>query len=94
MRPAGRVAELGSLDRFDDAMKDDEYIVGDHHFWIHFWCGLVFGAGIGVWISSALFDSRWAFIGSSAAIALVVAFCCGRWGDPIWHRLLELLQRY
>jgi hypothetical protein len=72
-------------------MKQDDYIVGPHHFWIHFWCGLVFGAGIGAWISSELFDSTLAFIAVTAVIALVVAYCCGRWGDPVWQRIIQVL---
>lgn len=30
--------------------KQDDYVAGPHHYWTHFWCGLVFGAGIGTWI--------------------------------------------
>jgi hypothetical protein len=66
-------------------LKRDDYILGGHYFWIHFWCGLIFGAGLGAWISSELCDSRRAFIALTAAIALVVALCCGRWGDSAWE---------
>jgi hypothetical protein len=71
-------------------MKRDDYILGGHHFWIHFWCGLVFGAGLGAWIGWDLFDSRWAFIGLTAASALMIAFCCGRWGDSAWDFLMRI----
>jgi hypothetical protein len=70
-------------------MKSDDYILGGHSFWIHFVFGLVLGGGIGAWISWGLFSSWWAFAGLTAAIALVVAFCCGRWGDSAWEWIVE-----
>jgi hypothetical protein len=66
-------------------MKRDDYISGPHHCWVHFWCGLIFGAGIGAWLSSKLFDTWPPFVALTAAIALVVALCCGRWGDAAWE---------
>jgi hypothetical protein len=71
-------------------MKSDNYILGSHYFWIHFWCGLVFGTGLGAGISWELFDVSWTFAISTAAIALTVAFCCGRWGDSAWHFLMQI----
>jgi hypothetical protein len=71
-------------------MKRDDYIAGGHHLWVHFWCGLVFGVIIGDRISSGLFDSRWACITSTAATGLVVALCCGRWGDSAWEWIGKL----
>jgi hypothetical protein len=72
-------------------VKHEEYIAGGHHFWIHFWCGLVVGVGLGAWISSGAFDSKWAVVGSTAAIALVTAYSCGRWGDRMWHRIIQAI---
>jgi hypothetical protein len=71
-------------------MKRDDYIAGGHHFWVHFWCGLVVGAGLGAWISSGLFDSGRARIAMSVTMALVIAFCCGRWGDRAWEWIVGL----
>jgi hypothetical protein len=71
-------------------MKKDDYVSGAHHYWVHFWCGLVFGAGLGAGISWDLFDSRGAFIASTAGIALVVAICCGRWGDSAWEWIAQI----
>ena len=72
-------------------MKSDDYILRSHHFWIHFCCGLIFGAGLGAWISWGLFDDWWSFIALTAAVALVIAFCCDRWGDGAWEWIVERL---
>jgi hypothetical protein len=74
-------------------MNDDEYISGPHHFWIHFWCGLVVGALIGGAWSWRLFDSVALSLLSTVAIALAIAYCCGRWGDSAWRVLIEFLGR-
>jgi hypothetical protein len=79
-----------AYDLWDLCMKKDDYILGGHHFWVHFWCGLIFGAGLGAWVSSGLFEGRLAFTAATAAIALVVALCCGRWGDSAWETILRL----
>ena len=69
-------------------MRREDYIVGGHHFWIHFWLGLVLGTGLGLWLGVGIFDSQPAIIASTVAIALVIAYVCGRWGDPIWNWVL------
>ena len=70
-------------------MSDDDYSDGKN-FWIHFWCGLVIGAGVGVWISSGIFENGLAILGLAAAIALLFALCAGKWGDPFWYWFLDL----
>ena len=71
--------------------KHDEYISGPHDSRIYFFCGLVFGAVVSTWISVTIFESA-AFILTSAAFgALVIAFCCARWGDSAWYWLIEHL---
>jgi hypothetical protein len=72
-------------------MNKDEYVAGPHHFWTHFWCGIVFGSGVGAWISSGLFNNWLPFVASTIAIGLIVAFCCGRRGDSAWEFLLYFL---
>jgi hypothetical protein len=74
-----------------DTIGTNRMALGRHHVWIHFSCGLVFGACVGAWISWNMLDSRWGFIVLTASTALVVAFCCGRWGDSAWEWLLERL---
>jgi hypothetical protein len=71
-------------------MKSDEYMLGGHHFWVHFWCGLVFGGGFGAWMFYGLFDNWAANVGLTALIALVFALCCGRWGDAAWEMIGRL----
>jgi hypothetical protein len=73
-------------------MNRDEYIAGRHNFWVHFGCGLVVGPALGAWLFSGTFDSDWALIASTAAIAVVVAFSCGYWGDPAWHRIAKIFR--
>jgi len=65
-------------------MKGDDYTRG-RHFWTHFWCGLIVGGVLGARISWGLFDNRLAFVGCTAAIALVLAAAVGFWGDPLWR---------
>ena len=73
-------------------MKEHEdYISGKSHFWIHFWCGLVFGGAIGTWISRTIFDSTSVIVIGAGITAVVIAFCCGRWGDAAWERLIRFL---
>ena len=64
-----------------EKLKHDDYIAGPHHFWIHFWCGLVFGGALGAWWSWRLFESGVLIFAGAAFSALVIAYCCGRWGD-------------
>ena len=73
-------------------MNREDYIAGGHHFWIHFWFGLVLGAGFGLWISSGFSDHPSTVIVSTSVIALVIAFSAGRWGDPIWRGILWCLS--
>jgi hypothetical protein len=91
MRTVGRAKDLAFAKHKRNLcfVKRDDYISGPHHFWIHFWCGLVVGAGLGVRISWALFDSAWAIITLTTMAALTFAFCCGRWGDSAWGFLME-----
>jgi hypothetical protein len=71
--------------------QDRDYISGPHHFWIHFWCGLVFGGVLGTGWSWQVFESGLLIFVGGAVTALVIAFCCGRWGDSVWHWILEQL---
>ena len=71
--------------------KHDDYISGSHHFWIHFWCGLVLGGLLGFGISWQLFESTAFILITTGLAALVVAYGCGRWGDPVWHWIIERL---
>ncbi len=71
--------------------KQDDYIAGPHHYWTHFWCGLVFGAGIGTWIGWQIFDSGWLVVVTAIAVSLSTAFSCGRWGDRTWHWIIQRL---
>ena len=75
-------------------MKRDDYILGPHHFWIHFWCGLVVGAGLGARISWAIFDQRLAIIASTTGIAVTIAYCCGHWGESAWSVIAHLFSRW
>jgi hypothetical protein len=72
-------------------MKKDDYLLGGHHRWVHFWCGLVFGAGLGAWIGWGLFNTAWDVAAIAAATGLVFGLCCGRWGDSAWQWFLERL---
>jgi len=71
-------------------MKRDDYVLGGHHFWIHFGCGLIFGVGLGAWISWGLCDGLWMFIALTAIVAVAVALACGYWGDSAWEWVVEL----
>jgi hypothetical protein len=71
--------------------KHDDYISGPHHFWIHFWCGLVFGGLTSLWIGWSLFESTAVVLIVAGIAALVIAYCCGRWGDAAWQWLIERL---
>jgi len=35
--------------------KQDDHIAGSHHYWTHFWCGVIFGVGVGTWIGWEIF---------------------------------------
>jgi len=72
-------------------MKKSDYPAGSHHAGIHFWCGLVFGGGIGVWVGGSLFEGGGAMVVTAVASALTFAWACARWGDRAWQWLLERL---
>lgn len=69
----------------------DDYISGAHHYWLHFVCGLLFGAAIGSWIGWQLFDGAWGLGVTATLGSLAAAFSCGRWGDRAWHWMIERL---
>ncbi len=74
--------------------KHDDYIAGPHHYWIHFWCGLVCGAGVGAWrawIGSQIFAAGWLLVVAAIVFSLGTAYSCGRWGDRAWHWILQRL---
>ena len=68
---------------------DDDYISGPHHYWTHFYCGLVYGGGWGAWIGWNSTSGGWQFVTTVIVVALVVALACGRWGNRVWHWLLR-----
>ncbi len=67
----------------------NDYLAGPHDFWVHFWCGLVFGAILGVCIFGEVFDSAWGLATGTALFALLTAYACGRWGDRAWHSIIS-----
>jgi hypothetical protein len=74
-------------------MRDyNNYITGPHNFWMHFAFGLVFGVLVSAWVSVQLFDSASYILGSASIGAVLIAYCCGRWGDSAWHWLIEHLS--
>ena len=88
--PAPIVADLRRWARSQArTMGGDDYISGPHNFWIHFVCGLVVGAGLGGWWGSLLFQASWGVLGSSVALALIMAYLSGRWGDRFWRCVLK-----
>jgi len=72
--------------------KHDGCISGPHHFWIQFWCGLVFGGVLGPWWSWQLFERTVFIMVGTAVTALIIAFSCGRWGDSAWHWIIQKLR--
>jgi hypothetical protein len=58
--------------------KHDDYISGPHHFWIHFWCGLVFGGVVNTWIRWSFFESTTVILAVAGIATLAIAYCCGR----------------
>jgi hypothetical protein len=71
--------------------RRDDYIAGPHNYWVHFWCGLVFGAILGTWLGWQTFTSGWLVAAAALLTSPVVAFACGRWGDPVWHWIISRL---
>jgi hypothetical protein len=72
-------------------VKKPDKRVRPHDFWIHFWCGFVVGAFVGAWIGSQIFESRIAIAASGVAIACVIAYSCGIWGNEAWEVIISLL---
>jgi hypothetical protein len=72
--------------------QHDEYIAGPHSYWVHFWCGIVFGALLGLWIGWNLFEQGWAIPATSLATALAIGYSCGRWGDGAWQWVISRLD--
>ena len=68
--------------------QSDGYADGPHDFWIHFWCGLVFGAVVGFFVCGDVLDSAWALAGGVAIFSVAIAYACGRWGDRAWQRII------
>jgi prolipoprotein diacylglyceryltransferase len=68
-----------------------DYFTGPHHFGMHFWCGLVFGIGLGALWTSYLFENGALILIGAVATGIVVAYCAGRWGDSVWHWLIKHL---
>ena len=77
--------------RLEVMKPNDDAPADPHHFWTHFWCGLVFGGLIGAYLGNHLFNQPALVWGSACAIALLIAYGCGRWGDVVWHLLLQWL---
>jgi hypothetical protein len=69
--------------------QQDDYIAGPHHYWTQFWCGLLFGAGAGIWVGWQVFVSPWLMVATAVPISLVTGLICGRWGDRGWHWVLH-----
>jgi hypothetical protein len=73
--------------------KRDDYIAGAHDYWVHFWCGLMFGAGLAVWGGwFGLGMTGWELVVFTTVFSLVIALSCARWGDRAWHWILERLH--
>lgn len=71
--------------------KHDDYIAGPHRYWIHFWCGLAFGAMVGGWISWRLFAHWGCVLLVTGGISIVTAYCSGRWGEAAWEWIIKRL---
>jgi hypothetical protein len=66
------------------------YITGPHHYWMHFWFGIVAGAAIGWWTGAGIFDAGWLVWGTCGVMSLACGFGAGHHGDRFWYWLLDL----
>ena len=73
-------------------MKQGDYVSGPHYYWVHFWCGLVFGAGMGLGLGWNCFESSWAIAATSVLAAAATAYSCGRWGETAWDWIISGLD--
>lgn len=73
-------------------MRYDEQISGPHDRRVHFAFGLVFGGILGVVLSRQMFETMPSFIIGTAVVALIIAYCSARWGDPMWYWLIKRLH--
>ena len=73
-------------------MRYEEKISGPHDRRVHAGCGLLFGGVLGVVFSMNTFESMPWFIAGTVGVAVIIAYCCARWGDPMWHWLIERLH--
>ena len=72
--------------------KQDDYRTGPHHFWIYFWCGLIFGVAGGFWVGWQIFERGWPIVATMAIAGPVGAYSSGRWGDSAWGRMLRVFN--
>ncbi|HEX3628207.1 MAG TPA: hypothetical protein VH280_22590 [Verrucomicrobiae bacterium] len=73
-------------------MKRHDYTYGSLGGWLNFSLGLVVGGGMGAWVCWGPIDTRWLFIALTATIALIVATCCGLWGNAAWEKVSGVLS--
>ncbi|HEU4510746.1 MAG TPA: hypothetical protein VFR78_21120 [Pyrinomonadaceae bacterium] len=73
-------------------MRYEEKISGPHDRRVHFGCGLFFGGILGVAVSMQLFETMPWFVVGIGVVALIIAYCCARWGDPMWYWLIRRLD--
>lgn len=73
-------------------MRYDEKVSGPHDRRVHAGCGLIFGALLGVFFSMNTFETLAGFVIGTVGVAVIIAYCCARWGDPIWLLLTKHLS--
>lgn len=73
-------------------MRYDENISGPHDRRVHFGCGLIVGGILGAGSSIHVFETMPWFIIGTVVAALIIAYCCARWGDPMWYWLIKRLH--
>jgi hypothetical protein len=67
--------------------RTSDPITGPHHYWMHFWFGLVVGAILGWRLGEAFFAADWKIAVASGTVGLILALAGGRWGDQVWEFL-------